>query len=125
MGDIDELCSIKKERLSLRINMKKKLKAIDFFCSGGGMSYGLQKAGIQIIAGIDNDESCKETYLANIKDSKFINRDIFKLTPSDLENEIPSLKQNDDNLVLIGCTPCQYWSNIRTNKTKSKKLRIF
>ena len=38
------------------------LKAIDFFCSGGGMSFGLQKAGIKVIAGIDYDISCKETY---------------------------------------------------------------
>ncbi|HAT63630.1 MAG TPA: DNA (cytosine-5-)-methyltransferase, partial [Flavobacteriaceae bacterium] len=48
------------------------LKAVDFFCSGGGMSYGMMQAGIDIIAGIDIDESCKETYQANIKGAKFI-----------------------------------------------------
>ena len=45
---------------------QKKLKAIDFFCSGGGMSYGMQEAGIEILAGIDFDENCKMTYEANI-----------------------------------------------------------
>jgi DNA (cytosine-5)-methyltransferase 1 len=45
--------------------MKKietKLKAIDFFCSGGGMSLGMQQAGINVIAGIDCDPECKKTY---------------------------------------------------------------
>ncbi|CKL44511.1 putative cytosine-specific methyltransferase [Neisseria meningitidis] len=31
------------------------------------MSYGMQSAGIQVLAGIDYEPSCKETYEANIK----------------------------------------------------------
>ena len=30
---------------------KSNLKAVDFFCSGGGMSYGMQQAGIKVLAG--------------------------------------------------------------------------
>ncbi|MCH7722117.1 MAG: DNA cytosine methyltransferase, partial [Bacteroidetes bacterium] len=48
-----------------------KLKAIDFFCSIGGMTYGFRKAGIDVIAGIDVDHSCKETYEHNNPGSKF------------------------------------------------------
>ena len=29
--------------------------AVDFFCGAGGLSYGMQKAGIDIAAGIDID----------------------------------------------------------------------
>ena len=29
------------------------LRAIDFFCGGGGMTYGLRLAGINVIAGVD------------------------------------------------------------------------
>ncbi len=42
-----------------------ELKAIDFFCSIGGMTYGFRKAGIDVIAGIDIDPSCKDTYEYN------------------------------------------------------------
>ena len=49
-----------------------KLKAIDFFCSIGGMTYGFRKAGINVIAGIDIDPSCKATYEYIIPGSKFI-----------------------------------------------------
>jgi DNA (cytosine-5)-methyltransferase 1 len=40
---------------------EKELKAVDFFCGGGGMSYGMLQAGIKILAGIDCEPKCKET----------------------------------------------------------------
>ncbi|AWI51127.1 DNA (cytosine-5-)-methyltransferase [Actinobacillus porcitonsillarum] len=99
-----------------------KLKAVDFFCGGGGMSYGMQEAGIKVLAGIDYEISCKETYEANIKDSKFIHADVFKLKENELEEAIAITKE-DNNLILIGCSPCQYWSVIRTSKNKSEKSK--
>lgn len=98
------------------------LKAVDFFCSGGGMSFGMQESGIKILAGIDFDKNCKDTYEANIKDAKFIHADVFELKEEDLQYEL-SLNQNDDDLVLIGCSPCQFWSIINTDKTKSSKSK--
>lgn len=98
------------------------IKAVDFFCSGGGMSYGLQKAGIEILAGIDFDKNCEATYKANIKNAEFILADVFDLKEADLENRL-SLQKNDDNLLLIGCSPCQFWSIINTDKKKSKETK--
>lgn len=100
----------------------KKLKAIDFFCGGGGMSFGIQKSGIEILAGIDNEESCLLTYEANIGKGKFIKADVFKLKETVLQKKL-GLKKRDENLVLIGCSPCQFWSIIHTNKTKSEKSK--
>ncbi len=99
-----------------------KLKAIDFFCSIGGMTYGFTKAGIDVIAGIDIDHSCKETYEYNNKNSKFIEADIKEYTFEDLKKDT-GINENDDNLVFIGCSPCQYWSIIKTDKTKSEKTK--
>lgn len=99
-----------------------KLKAVDFFCSGGGMSYGMQTAGIQILAGIDVDKSCKETYESNVIGSRFITADVFDLEEQFLEAEL-NLMKNDDELILIGCSPCQFWSIINTDKKKSKKSK--
>jgi DNA (cytosine-5)-methyltransferase 1 len=96
------------------------LKAIDFFCGAGGMSYGLQSAGIEILAGLDNDYLCKETYEANIVDAKFIHHDISDLDTLELAN-ILKINKNDNNLIFAGCSPCQYWSKVRTDKTKSLK----
>ncbi|WP_223225196.1 DNA cytosine methyltransferase [Sphingobacterium cavernae] len=104
------------------ITNKKKIKAVDFFCSGGGMSCGMQKAGIDILAGIDFDITCKETYEQNIKGAQFIHADVFELKEGELEIKL-NLKRNDDNLLLIGCSPCQFWSMIPTDKTKSLKSK--
>lgn len=100
----------------------RTIKAVDFFCSGGGMSYGMQKAGIKIIAGIDFDESCRETYESNISGARFIHADVFELKEEDLEKSL-SLEKNDDDLILIGCSPCQFWSIINTDKRKSAKSK--
>lgn len=106
----------------MRKKIKKNLKAIDFFCSGGGMSFGLQEAGIDIIAGIDFDPDCEETYKANIKKTKYILADVEELNEKDLSKAV-KIKKNDDNLIFVGCSPCQYWTIIRTNKNKSQKSK--
>ena len=104
------------------INNQNKLKAVDFFCSGGGMSSGMLNAGIKILAGIDYDNTCKDTYQANINGAKFIHADVFEYKEEALQNEL-NLKKNDDDLILIGCSPCQFWSIINTDKTKSTKSK--
>jgi len=86
------------------------------------MTYGMRRAGIEVVAGIDNDDSCKDTYEINNPGSKFIHADVFKLTEEALAEEA-NLKRGDDNLILIGCSPCQYWSVIQTDKTRSKKTK--
>jgi DNA (cytosine-5)-methyltransferase 1 len=107
---------------SLLSNKTQKLKAIDFFCSGGGMSFGMQQAGIDVVAGIDFDPECKETYESNIKGAKYILADVSKLKEEDFSKKV-DIKKNDDNLILIGCSPCQYWTIIRTSKNKSEKSK--
>lgn len=101
---------------------KNKLKAVDFFCSGGGMTNGMIQAGIEVIAGIDFDNECRETYEKNNPGTRFILADVFELEEKKLQKDL-SLKKNDNNLILIGCSPCQYWSIIRTEKKKSEKSK--
>ena len=42
-----------------------KFLAVDFFCGAGGTTRGLLDAGAYVIAGIDKDESCRETFERN------------------------------------------------------------
>ena len=44
---------------------KPKFLAIDFYCGAGGTTRGLLDAGGYVIAGIDNDEGCRDTYKRN------------------------------------------------------------
>lgn len=83
------------------------------------MTYGLHQAGINVVAGIDNDSSVQSTYEKNNPNSQFILIDISDLTEIELQKKT-GIKRGDDNLIFIGCSPCQYWSIIRTEKTRSE-----
>ena len=36
-----------------------KINAVDLFCGVGGLTYGIQQAGINVVAGYDIDEKSK------------------------------------------------------------------
>lgn len=95
------------------------MKAIDFFCGGGGMTCGLRQAGIDVIAGVDFDSDAKETYEFNNHGATFVQADINKL-PRDYFEKNMNVQRNDDELILVGCSPCQYYSIIRSSKEKSR-----
>jgi DNA (cytosine-5)-methyltransferase 1 len=98
------------------------LKAVDFFCSIGGVSLGFKQAGIEVLGGIDIDLTCLETYEKNIG-AKFLNADVSHLEKDKLIRTF-GISRNQDNLIFVGCSPCQYYSNIKTDKTKSCKTRL-
>ena len=81
-------------RISVSMTSKGKLKAVDFFCGAGGLTYGLRKAGIKVLAGIDYDESCKSTYEINNENTIFINRDIRTYEPKSVEKTL-LIKKSD------------------------------
>ena len=97
-----------------------RLKAVDFFCGAGGMSFGLAQAGIDVIGGIDNSVDCRATYLANLPQSKFIRHDVARLSAPELGRRL-GIVPDDPTLLFCGCSPCQFWSKIRTDKTKSAR----
>jgi len=102
------------------MTVKYKLKAIDLFCGIGGLTHGLIKEGFDVVAGIDNDKTCKFGYEYNNK-TKFIHQDILEVTTK----EINELFGKDKNLirVLVGCAPCQPFSKLNLNKITKKQLQ--
>lgn len=104
-------------------NNSTKLKAVDFFCGAGGVTCGFKNAGIQVLGGIDIDDTCKETYEKNNTGSVFIHADISKYKPEDLKKKL-GIKKNDKDLIFVGCSPCQYYTIINTSKDKSAKSRL-
>ena len=98
------------------------MKAIDFFCGAGGVTCGFIQAGIKVLGGIDIDFACKDTYEKNNK-TKFVHKDIRDLKITSLRQEF-GIYLKDDGLIFIGCSPCQYYTNLKTNKSKSKEGRM-
>jgi DNA (cytosine-5)-methyltransferase 1 len=96
--------------------MHDKLKAIDFFCGTGGMTCGFIEAGIEVLAGIDYQKGFKDTYEKNNSGAKYLCKDLFQYTPEELEDTL-GIGKNDKNLVFIACSPCQYRTNMYTDKS--------
>jgi len=100
-----------------------EFKAIDFFCGGGGMTCGLRQAGIHVIAGVDLDKNAQATYEYNNPGSTFIHTDIRRLRSNYFERNF-GIQRDDDHLILVGCSPCQYYSIINTDRTKSELSKM-
>ena len=79
--------------------------AVDLFCGAGGLSYGMQQAGISISGGIDIDPACKHPYETNVR-SKFYMHDVSELT----SEFVASLFAKGQTRILAGCAPCQPFS---------------
>ncbi|MDY0341780.1 MAG: DNA cytosine methyltransferase [Coriobacteriia bacterium] len=89
------------------------MRALDFFCGAGGFTAGLRRSGIEVLAGIDANESCRDTYTLNNPGSQFICADIRSLDARALKAALPEVRANDDDLVFVGCAPCQPFSQQR------------
>ena len=81
-------------------------RVFDLFCSIGGLTYGLQRAGLAVSAGLDSDGSCEYAYGENCK-ADFIQADIRDISFSDLAPYFGDA----DYRVLVGCAPCQPFSS--------------
>lgn len=84
------------------------IAGIDLFCGAGGLTYGLRKAGICIVAGIDIDPTCEYPYTSN-NDARFIKADVREIKGKDLINLYPKSAHK----LLAGCAPCQPFSPFR------------
>lgn len=86
-------------------------RVIDLFCGIGGLTNGLIQAGLNVVAGIDVDNQCRFAYEEN-NNSVFINKNIFDVTKDD----IVKLFGHDPITILVGCAPCQPFSNHQKEK---------
>ncbi len=89
-----------------------KAVAVDLFCGAGGLSYGMQKAGIKIDAGIDVDPACRYPYESNVG-ATFLERDVTKVTP----DFVASLFSSPAVRVIAGCAPCQPYSTYAAKRS--------
>lgn len=85
--------------------MRSPIHAIDLFCGAGGLTSGLQSAGVRVRAGIDIDESCKYPYEFN-NGAEFIPLGVERISGESLSEFFPKSAYS----LLAGCAPCQPFS---------------
>lgn len=116
---------------------------MDFFCGAGGTTRGLIDAGGYVIAGVDKDDRCRETFVANNKNTVwdrdvpvFLNRDIFprsadypqgqkKELTAELEEVMVRHRRRAPDIPLLFaiCAPCQPFTRL-SRKELSEKRKV-
>jgi DNA (cytosine-5)-methyltransferase 1 len=100
---------------------KKKLNVIDLFCGCGGMTTGLVKAGLNVIAGIDVWDKAIESYESN-HDHLSICADLTKLSPQDFKSKYNIYCDID---IIVGGPPCQGFSIAGKRDKKDPRNSLF
>jgi DNA (cytosine-5)-methyltransferase 1 len=123
--------------------VQARFLAVDFFCGAGGTTRGLIDAGGYVIAGVDKDERCAETYRKNNSNvsidrcyPQFLQRDIFPATDEypggqqhelidDLERLVPHYRTLAPTAPLLFaiCAPCQPFTKL-SKKTLSDDRKL-
>lgn len=98
------------------------MRAFDFFCGAGGLTRGLLDAGIQVTAGFDTDEQCRQSYEYNNKGAKFICRDIRQISVQELR-QLAGV-QSFETMLFAGCAPCQPFSQQRKGEMRIRDATL-
>lgn len=102
--------------------MNKNINVIDLFSGAGGLSYGFEMAGFNVLLGIDNDKAALNTFKLNHKGSQVLNCDI---TDVSYENEIKRLIGDKQIDVIVGGPPCQGMSLSGPRKFDDPRNKLY
>lgn len=97
------------------------MNAIDLFCGCGGLSYGFECSGVNILLGIDNDEMALKVFERNHKNAKSICGDITEINYSDIKKVIGNQKID----LIIGGPPCQGMSLSGPRKFDDPRNKLY
>jgi hypothetical protein len=76
-----------------------KIKGIDLFCGAGGLTRGLEAAGIDIVTGVDIDPACEYPFTANNR-ATFLLKSVEDIGSADFADTL-----KDSSLTLLQVVP--------------------
>ncbi len=100
---------------------EKQLNFIDLFSGCGGISVGLEKAGLNCLLGLDFFQAAIDTFNLNHKNAIGICADIQKIDTADIKKLIKNKKVD----LICGGPPCQGFSTVGTGDANDKRNHLF
>lgn len=98
-----------------------KLNFIDIFCGAGGLSCGLEQAGMKCLLGIDHDAQAIKTFEANHRFAKSFSGKIEDLTKAKLS----TLLEGSTIDLVVGGPPCQGFSTVGKGDPNDNRNKLF
>ena len=106
--------------------MSRMLNFIDLFCGCGGFSAGLEKAGLNCIAGLDHRQFAIDTFMLNHKSALGICEDIRCSNPDLIRRKIRKHFGSNRKIHLIcGGPPCQGFSTVGSGNASDERNHLF
>lgn len=100
-------------------SMAHEAIAIDMFCGCGGVTEGLKQAGFTVVAAVDNDPICCQTYRLNHPEVNLFEKDICRTSARSIKTVLGKRKLD----LLVVCAPCQPFS--RLNRSDKPDERVY
>ena len=100
----------------------KKYNIIDLFSGAGGLSYGFEMAGFNVLLGIDNDEKALETFQKNHQNSEILCGDITNIS---FEEDIKPIIGEQKVDIIVGGPPCQGMSLSGPRKFDDPRNKLY
>ena len=97
-------------------NSGSEITAVDLFAGAGGLTYGLRKSGINVVAGIDIDPQACFAFEKNNPGAEYLCWDLGKKKYQSVDR----LFEKGKTKLLAGCAPCQPFSKYTNGKSKHK-----
>lgn len=94
------------------------VSAVDLFCGAGGLTNGLEQAGITVEAGFDIDPDCAYPYEVN-NDAEFYEEDVGEIARDEPDRIGKLLDDDADATLIAGCAPCQPFSPLTHGEDSS------
>ncbi len=118
--DASELNKLKK-KVQSNIKLEQPFYFVDLFCGAGGLSCGLEMAGLECVFGTDFDKNAIETFNLNHKKASSFLGPI-----ADLSEEMLLSKIGDKQIKLVaGGPPCQGFSTMGKGDPNDEKNALF
>lgn len=100
---------------------KNNFNFIDVFAGAGGLSCGMEMAGMRCVLGIDADKHAMTTFAHNHKHAEVYCGDVTKLSKSELKK----LTKGQKIHAVVGGPPCQGFSTVGLGDPKDNRNSLF
>lgn len=101
----------RKNRTSTKLH-PNDIVGVDLFCGAGGLTRGLEAAGINMVIGVDIDPACEYPYTAN-NNATFLLKSVEEISAADFSKAF----DGGAFKLLAGCAPCQPFSTYSQGKS--------